>query len=251
MIVSDAKCKVLSVDIGGSRIKATVLDIQGTMLREYVRIDTPSSGIPADIIKAIQQLTADFEAYDYVSVGFPGYIKNGVVYTAPNLGTSKWQGVALAKLLVTTLGKPVRLLNDADMQGLGIVNGKGLELVVTLGTGFGTAFLMDGNLLPHFEIAHHPISKDRTYDEYIGEQALEDVGEERWNKRVKKVIAILKTVFNYDHLYLGGGNAKKISFRLDDNMSIVTNKDGIKGGARLWQKNDDYCVTSFHSENEK
>jgi polyphosphate glucokinase len=115
------------------------------------------------------------------------------------------------------------------------VSGKGLEMVVTLGTGFGTALLMDGNLLPHLELAHHPVTKKNTYDSFIGDRALERIGEEKWNKRMKKVIEILKEVINYDHLYIGGGNASKLSFELDDNITLVSNKDGIKGGARLWQ----------------
>lgn len=128
------------------------------------------------------------------------------------------------------------------MQGLGIASGKGLEMVVTLGTGFGTALLMDGNLLPHLEIAHHPVSKERDYDQYIGEKALEEVGIERWNKRIKKVIDILKTVINYDHLYISGGNSKKITFETDGNITRVSNIDGIKGGAKLWQKDNLYNV---------
>jgi polyphosphate glucokinase len=237
---------ILSIDIGGSRIKGTVLNQAGEMLMDYAKIDTPSSSDPNHVIESIQKLTKDFLPYHKVSIGFPGYVRNGVVFTAPNLGTEKWKGVELGKLLSEKLGKPVRLLNDADLQGLGIVQGNGFEIMVTLGTGFGTALLINGNLLPHFEIAHHPVSKDRDYDEYIGQRALEDVGEERWNKRIRKVIAIFKTVFNYDHLYIGGGNSKKISFPLDDNITLVTNKEGIKGGAKLWQIEDDYCVKSFH-----
>jgi polyphosphate glucokinase len=75
-------------------------------------------------------------------------------------------------------------------------------MVITLGTGFGTALFLEGNLLPHLEIAHHPVSKDRTYDQYIGDKALDEAGLEKWNRRLKKVIGILKTVFNYDSLYL-------------------------------------------------
>jgi len=238
--------RILSIDIGGSRIKATILNMNGDMLVEYQKIETPSSANPAHVIEAIQTLTKDFQSYDRVSVGFPGYVRNGVVFTAPNLGTEKWKNIPLADMLAAKLGKPVRLLNDADMQSLGIAKGEGLEIVVTLGTGFGTAILMNGNLLPHLELAHHPVSKDRTYDEYIGEAALEDVGEERWNKRIKKVIAILKTVFNYDHLYIGGGNSRKIDFTLDDNITIVTNREGIKGGAELWQKEEGHLIRSSH-----
>ena len=235
--------KILSIDIGGSRIKATLLDIDGNMLMEYVRITTPPSGEPGHIVQAIVDLTRDFQAYQKISVGFPGYVKRGVVYTAPNLGTEKWTGVNFSTLLGDTLKKPVRVLNDADMQGLGIASGKGLEMVVTLGTGFGTALLMDGILLPHFEIAHHPISKERDYDQYIGQKVLEEVGLEKWNKRMRKVIGILKTVFNYDHLYISGGNSKKINFETDDTITRVSNIDGIKGGAKLWQKDNHYNVS--------
>jgi polyphosphate glucokinase len=115
-----------------------------------------------------------------------------------------------------------------------VVSGKGFEMVLTLGTGFGTALLMDGQLLPHLEVAHHPISKKETYDQYIGEIALERIGKKKWNKRMEKVFEVLKTVFNYDTLYIGGGNADKLTFKLDENMKIVTNEDGIKGGSRLW-----------------
>jgi polyphosphate glucokinase len=227
--------KILSIDIGGSRVKATMLDAEGQCLMDYERTDTPVPSTPEKVMAVIVYLAQRLKGYDKISAGFPGYVKDGVVYTAPNLGTEYWQGTNLAQLLADKLGKPAKVVNDADMQGLGIASGKGFEIVATLGTGFGTAFLKDGVLLPHIELAHHPVSKDRTYDQYIGEKALIEEGEEKWNKRMTKVLAVLKTIFNYDRLYLGGGNAKKIKFRLDDNISIVTNRDGIRGGARLWR----------------
>jgi len=156
------------------------------------------------------------------------------VKTAPNLGTAAWTDFDLNKNLSQTLGKPVQVVNDADMQGLGVVDGKGLELVVTLGTGFGTALLLNGHLLPHLEYAHQPITKNHTIDEYIGEKALEKIGKKKWNVRLQQVLSIVKTVFNYDYLYIGGGNSRKINFELDANVKIVSNEDGIKGGARLW-----------------
>jgi polyphosphate glucokinase len=234
--------KILSIDIGGSRIKATILDIEGKMLMDYERIQTPPSPGPEDVIKAIVQLTKGFQPYNRISAGFPGYVRGGVVYTAPNLGTEKWRRFPFAKRLSEVLNYPARVVNDADMQGLGVASGLGLEMVITLGTGFGTALLLDGNLLPHLEIAHHPLSKRKTYDEYIGNKAFEDIGVEKWNKRLYKVFGILKTVFNYDHLYISGGNAKKIMFKLDDNMTVVTNLDGIKGGAKLWKSDDHLSV---------
>jgi polyphosphate glucokinase len=234
--------KILSIDIGGSRIKATILDPGGTMLMDFQKIATPAAPDPENVIQAILELTRSFQEYHRVSVGFPGYTRQGIVYTAPNLSTPKWQGVNLSKLLSDVLNKQVRVLNDADMQGLGVVRGEGLEMVITLGTGFGTALFLDGNLLPHLEFAHHPVSKERTYDEYIGDRALSEAGLEKWNKRLQKVIQILKTVFNYDHLYIGGGNSKKISFKIEDSITLVSNLDGIKGGAKVWQREMFYAV---------
>lgn len=201
---------------------------------DYDKVPTPAPASPDNLIKAIKTLVKNFPAYDKISVGFPGYVKNGVIKTAPNLNTKLWADVDLTKKISDALGKPTQVVNDADMQGLGVVNGKGLEMVVTLGTGFGTALLMNGHLLPHFELAHLPVKTDKTYDQYIGEKALEKYGKERWNKRMQKVFEILKTVFNYDTLYIGGGNSDLLTFKLDKNMKIVTNADGIKGGARLW-----------------
>ncbi len=230
--VSDLK--ILSVDIGGSHIKATILNSRGELQMEYARVATPSPANPVNVVSTIKTLVQKFPEYDKISVGFPGYVKGGTVITAPNLGTEFWKNVNLTKKLQDELGKPVQVVNDADMQGLGVVSGKGFEMVVTLGTGFGTALLQDGNLLPHLELAHHPITKNTTYDDYIGDEAYEKEGKEKWNKRMEKVLKVLKTVFNYDFLYIGGGNAKNLNFPLDSNMKLVTNKEGIKGGARLW-----------------
>ncbi|MBD1393664.1 ROK family protein [Mucilaginibacter glaciei] len=237
-----AQVKILSIDIGGSSIKATILNNKGELKMDYNKVVTPKPANPESVIKAIKVLVEKFPGYDYVSVGFPGYVRNGVVKTAPNLGDSFWKDIDFRKQLEAALGKPTQVVNDADMQGLGVVSGKGLEMVITLGTGFGTALLMDGHLLPHLEIAHHPVSKGRDYDAFIGDKALDEIGEKKWNKRIRKVFKILKTVFNYDTLYIGGGNSDLLDFKLDKNMKIVTNADGIKGGARLWQE-DKHPVT--------
>ena len=227
--------KILSVDIGGSHIKATVLDERGALLVEYKKIDTPLPATPDNVVAAVKELVKEFEGYENISVGFPGYVRDNVVRTAPNLGTADWANYDLGAKLGEVLGKPARVVNDADMQGLGIASGKGLEMVITLGTGFGTALLLNGQLLPHFEIAHHPVTKTKDYDGYIGDKELEKIGKKKWNLRVARLFEVLKTVFNYDHLYIGGGNSRILTIPLDDNMSIVSNKDGIKGGARLWK----------------
>jgi len=223
----------LSIDIGGSHIKGTVLDSEGKMMETYKKEVTPKPATPAAVIACIKKLASQFTKFDKISVGFPGYVKGGIVYTAPNLGRG-WTKVDLAKKLSVIFHKPVRIANDADMQGLGVAKGTGFEIVITLGTGFGTAFLLEGKLLPHMELAHHPLNGKKDYDDYIGEAALKRIGRKEWKKRMRRVLGILVTVFNYDHLYISGGNAAYLTFRLDKNISIVSNKDGIRGGARLW-----------------
>jgi len=232
-----SKEKILSVDIGGSHVKVTLLDDKGSLLVDYKKMVTPVPATPENVIATIQELLKGFPDYNKVSVGFPGYVREGVIKTAPNLGTELWKDIDFSKKLGEALNKPVRVVNDADMLGLGIISGQGFEMVITLGTGFGTAILMNGKLMPHLELAHHPVSKDQTYDDYVGEKAFESKGLDKWNNRMQKVLGILKTVFNYDTLYIGGGNAKKLNFKLDDNIKLFSNKEGIKGGARLW--NDD------------
>ena len=239
---SSAELKILAIDIGGSHIKATLLNSEGELQTDYDKVVTPSPANPKNVMAAIKKLASGLAGYNHISVGFPGYVKAGVVITAPNLGTDAWKDFNFSKKLQDELGSPAKVVNDADMQGLGIAKGKGFEMVLTLGTGFGTALIMDGHLLPHLEIAHHPISKKHIYDEYIGEKALEKEGKKKWNERMKKVFEVLKTVFNYDTLYIGGGNADKLNFKLDENMKIVTNEDGIKGGARLWTTNEEPII---------
>ncbi|MBV9960748.1 MAG: ROK family protein [Parafilimonas sp.] len=225
---------ILTIDIGGSHIKATILNQQGEPVSDYARMPTPQPSTPNSVIDLIKELVKPFTDYDKISVGFPGFVKNGVVKTAPNLGSESWKDYPLQTNLGALLGRPTKVVNDADLQGIGMVSGKGLEMMITLGTGFGTALLLDGKLLPHFEIAHHPFKTDKDYDEYIGEAAFKRKGKEHWNYRMGKVFAVLKTVFNYDRLYISGGNAKNLTMPLDDNMIIVNNREGIKGGARLW-----------------
>ncbi|MGZ3874304.1 MAG: ROK family protein [Mucilaginibacter sp.] len=226
--------KVLSIDIGGSHIKGTILNEKGELQKKYEKVPTPNPASPENVINAIQGLVKDFPEYNKISVGFPGYVKDGVIKTAPNLSNELWKDFDLAGKLKEVLGHDTRVVNDADMQGLGVVDGKGLELVITLGTGFGTALLLNGNLLPHLEFSHQPFGKSDSYDQYIGDIARDKEGDKKWNRRMQKVFQVLKTVFNYDYLYIGGGNSDKLNFDLDKNMKIVSNADGIKGGARLW-----------------
>ncbi|NJC25602.1 ROK family protein [Neolewinella antarctica] len=230
--------KILCVDIGGSFVKAILLKPNGTPASAYQTIATPVPPSPQKIVATVQQLADQLEDFALMSVGFPGYVRNGTILTAPNLGTECWAGVNFQRILADHFSKPVRVVNDADLQGLGIASGKGLELVATLGTGFGTALLLEGKLLPHFEIAHHPVHGKLDYDQYVGEAALESLGVAAWNDRISCLIDILHRVFNYDRLYLSGGNARLVDILLPGNVRLSNNETGIRGGARLWNRRE-------------
>jgi len=231
-----ARRRTLAIDVGGSHLKASVVDDTGHLLTDPVRIDTPLGRPPSTIVAALVRLVGSLGAYDRVSVGFPGVVRDGRVLTAPNLDHDGWAGFDLARALTEALGKPVRVANDADVQGLAVIAGTGVEMIITLGTGFGTGLYLDGRLLPHLELAHHPFRKGDTYDAQLGNAARKRVGNRKWNRRVKKAIDNLRALTSFDRLYLGGGNARKIAFTPDPDVTIVGNEAGIEGGIGLWKR---------------
>jgi polyphosphate glucokinase len=234
-IPTHGRTRTLAIDVGGSGLKASVIDEAGRLLTERVRVDTPVGSPPKEIVETLVRLVAPLGGYDRVSVGFPGVVRKGRILTAPNLDNKGWKDFDLAGALGRGLGKPVRVANDADVQGLAVVEGKGVEMVITLGTGFGTGLYLDGRLAPHLELSHHPFRKGETYDEHLGNAARKRVGNRKWNRRVKKAIRTLRALTSFDRLYIGGGNAKKIDFELDPDVTLVSNDAGIKGGIALWQ----------------
>ena len=224
----------LTLDIGGSNLKAGLLDRDGTMVGKRVKAPTMHPSPPDQVVPALVELAKQLGHFDRVSIGFPGLIKNETVQTAPNLGTKDWAGFDLAGALHEQLGKPVRMLNDATVQGLGVISGKGVELVITLGTGFGFALYQNGRLAPQLEMSQHVIRKEMTYDEYLGVEALNKVGQKQWEHRVERALAQLRVVVNFDMLYVGGGNAQKLDLKLPKDVKVVPNSAGITGGVRLW-----------------
>ncbi len=186
---------------------------RGKYLVKRRRIKTPRHRRPRQIVKALADLVAPMGGFDRITIGFPGVVKHGRVITAPHFGTKDWKGFDLAGALRNKLGKPVKLLNDADVQGLAVICGKGLELVCTLGTGFGTAWFRDGELMPHMDLAHLVVRKKDDFDIYVGDKTRRKIGNSHWNRRIKKLVGVLQTVFAYDRLYLGGGNSRCVKFR--------------------------------------
>ena len=228
----------LAVDIGGSGIKAMVLDEKGNAITDRLRLDTPHPATPTAVMDVICTLVEKQGSFDRVSVGFPGVVEKGVTKSAANLDDD-WLGFEFAEAIVRRLSKPVKIKNDAEIQGYGAIAGEGVELVITLGTGFGSALFLDGKLMPNLELAHHKFRKGKTYEEQLKKKQLKKKGKKKWNKRLKKAIASLESAFHYDRLYIGGGRAKKINFDLPDNVTTIPNVAGILGGIALWNDEPD------------
>lgn len=227
--------RILSFDIGGSGVKAMVFDAAGRALSERVRVKTPRPATPKAVMRVLIGLADAHAPFEKVAVGFPGVVRDGVIWTAVNLHPS-WEGFDLARALSKAVRRPVRVANDADVQGMGAIEGKGIELVVTLGTGFGSALFMDGRLVPNLELGHHPFRKGETYEEQLGEAALDRVGDKRWNRRLGKAVAVLSRVYNFDRLLIGGGNGRRIRIKLPSNVRVVPNAAGLSGGPALWRE---------------
>ena len=224
----------LAIDIGGTGIKELLLDGKGKPISEREREDTPQPATPTAVLNVIDSIAARIGKFDRASVGFPGVVKRGATLTAHNLHP-KWVGFDLEKVLSRRWRKPVRVANDAAVQGYAAIQGKGVELVITLGTGFGSSLFTNGYLVPGLELAHHPWRQDKTYEDYLGKHGLEKYGRKRWNKLLLKAIEQIEALFNYDHLYIGGGNALKIDLPLPKQVTRVPNEDGLLGGVVLWR----------------
>ena len=224
----------LAIDVGGSGLKAMLLDPAGKPVSERERVDTPAVPTPSLVLGALDGLRKGLGAFDRVSVGFPGVIKRGTTYTAANLHP-EWVGFPLQAELEKRWKKPVRVANDAAVQGYGAIQGVGVELALTLGTGLGSSLFTDGRLCPGLELAHHPWRKGKEYEDFLGRRGLDKYGKKQWNKLVQEAIDQTAKLFNWDTLYIGGGNTKKIEFQLPKNVKIVSNEAGLLGGVALWR----------------
>jgi polyphosphate glucokinase len=241
----------LAIDVGGSGLKATVLSPEGEMLSERERRETPYPCTPPVLLDELATLATSQPTYDRVSVGYPGAIRRGVVrdvtaFVRPAPGKPKdpdlieqWIGYDLQSALAERFGKPVRVANDADVQGCAVVAGKGMELVITLGTGVGCAVFFDGVLLPHMELSHGRFGDGLSIEVACGEFERNKVGKHDWRKRVLDALDTFEEMVLPDHTFIGGGNAKKLDpDTIGANRTIVPNASGLLGGIKLWERSE-------------
>lgn len=226
--------RTLAIDIGGTGIKMIVLDAGGRPVTERQRELTPDPATPGAVLAVIRKMIDRQDAFARVSVGFPGVVVRGVVRTAPNLDDQAWRNVRLQETIERYTHKPTRVINDADLQGYGVITGRGVELVLTLGTGLGSALYVDGWLVPNLELGHHPFRKGKTYEELVSDRQLKKIGGRRWRKRVAAILDQVDLLFNCDAVHVGGGNASQLKAPLPRHVHIFDNVKGMTGGIRLW-----------------
>jgi polyphosphate glucokinase len=249
--VTEASLRTLAVDCGGGGIKASVLDAAGTMRVAPIRVPTPYPLPPERLVQTVVELAVRLPTAERATVGMPGMIRHGVVVATPHYVNgagprtavvpellAAWSGRDMAAELSAALGYPVIVLNDAEVHGAGVISGSGLELVLTLGTGLGSALFDGGALAPHLELSHAPVRRGTTYDGWLGDHERRRIGDGAWSRRVGRALDGLRPVFQWDRLYLGGGNARRVRPAVlavvGDDVVVVPNSAGLVGGVRAW-----------------
>ena len=241
--------RTLAIDIGGSGLKMMTLGPRGEPLSERQRRLTPKPATPHSVLEVLGEMLSGQPVFDRVAAGFPGVVQDGRTLTAANLDPD-WIGFDFGGVLSEVTGKPVRVANDADVQGLAVIDGVGVEFVLTLGTGLGSALYVDRKLVPNLEIAHHQFRNNMTYEDCLGIAGLRRYGKAKWNALLVEAVEQLRGTFNYRCLYIGGGNAKRVKEPLPDNVEIVSNIAGLLGCIRLWDVAAGQCASLFKGADE-
>lgn len=247
-LVTNRPLRTLAVDCGGTSIKAIILDQVGQPVSARTKVRTPYPCPPDVLISAVADVAAQARtAFDRASVGFPGMVRRGVVHATPHYVTEagpftpvrpdllkEWAGYDVQAAIESALGRPTRVLNDAEIAGLAVVEGRGFEVLLTLGTGLGCALFDDGRLLPKLEMSQAPFRQGQTYDQQLGNHVRKQIGPDRWTERVVKAVDTLRPVLWWDHLYVGGGAINHLTRGLGPDVTIVSHDSGLLGGVRVW-----------------
>src|SRR6202140_1646753 len=214
---------ILAIDVGGTNIK-----VLATGQKEPIKIPSGPKMTAKRMVKEVREATKDWN-YSVVSIGYPGPVVHGHALSEPHNLAGGWVGFDFRK----AFGKPVRIVNDAAMQALGIYRG-GRMLFLGLGTGLGSAMIVDGVLEP-MEVAHLPYKKGRTYEDYLEIRGLKRLGKKKWRRQVAEVVEQLKNALEADYVVIGGGNAKLLK-ELPPGARLGDNSTAFTGGFRLWEE---------------
>src|SRR5438270_3393543 len=219
---SNNKYKVLAIDIGGTNVK-----LLASRQKEMRKVPSGPTLTARDMVSKVKAEVKDWP-YEVISIGYPGPVVQGRPISEPFNLAAGWVKFDFRK----AFAKPVKVINDAAMQALGSYK-KGRMLFLGLGTGLGSAMIVDGVLQP-MELAHLPYKKGRTYEDYLGKRGFDRLGQKKWQKNVFQVVAQLRQAVQADDVVLGGGNAKKLD-RLPPGVRLGSNNNAFIGGFRMWQ----------------
>lgn len=221
----------LAFDVGATNVKAALLGNDGDMVSEQMKEPTPERLTPARLVAVLERMASGIPHFDRVAVGIPGVVHGNVVYSLPASESRAFKGFRLGDELERRLGAPARVTNDAAMHGLATIHGDGVEMVITLGTGLGTALFIDGVLSAHYQTLPDADERSSPY----GDDVRKRIGRVRWETRVQALFTQLRTITNYDRLYVGGGNANLLRRRLPPRVVHIDNVAGVLGGHWLWE----------------
>jgi len=246
--------KAIGIDIGGTRIKAAVVDLkEGQLVTKRKRIDTPRPATPDAVVRVCEEVIRPFKDISTVGVGFPGVIEGGKVLTAQNLDKD-WIGFDIESELMERIGRPVRVINDADAAGVAEIQfgaGQGLDgtvILLTIGTGVGSAVFTGGQLVRNTEFGRLLLAKGQEVEAYVSGTAKdeEQLSEEQWADRLQEVVSYLESLTFPERIILGGGGAKnfeKVAPRIQTDCELVhavaKNKAGIIGAAYWASQGED------------
>jgi polyphosphate glucokinase len=241
----------LAVDCGGTGLKGSVLDELGQMTAEQVLVPTPYPLPPERFVGILAGMAAELPQADRATVGMPGMIRHGRVVSTPHYVTeagphtavvpdlvAEWREFDARSSISDALGMPAIVLNDAEVAGAGAATGSGLEVMFTLGTGLGCAIFDDGRLMPHLEVSRAPVREGMIYDTYIGDASRKEMGDVAWSRRVRSALIELRPMFQWDRLFIGGGNGVRLEqsdlLEIGGSILVVPNSTGIIGGVKAW-----------------
>ncbi|MEO8051360.1 MAG: ROK family protein [Acidobacteriota bacterium] len=230
MKASAQKPRILVIDVGGTHVKVHV----GGQ-REVRKVVSGSAMTAAQMVQAVKGLVKDWD-YDVISIGYPGVVARGRPVHEPHNLAGGWVAIDFAK----AFGRPVKVINDAAMQALGSYKG-GCMLFLGIGSGLGSAMIVDGTLLP-MELGHLPYKNGKTYEDFVGDRALKRLGKKKWRRYVADVVQRLKTALEADYVVLGGGNSKNFK-KLPAGVELGDNRNAFIGGVRLWKEETKRRVT--------
>ena len=219
------KKKILVIDVGGSNVKVMISRAQRRKFKSGPEMT------PRELVTQLKSLLKDW-MFDAISMGFPAPVRNGCIMSEPKHLGPGWRRFNFEK----SLGKPVRIINDAAMQALGSYRGRRM-LFLGLGTGLGSTLVWESNVLP-LELGDLPYGNDHIIEDYLGKSGLKQLGEKQWKGEVLRAVVLLKKSLIADYVVLGGGSAKKLD-QLPEGVELGHNRNAFLGGVRLWQTDPD------------